>query len=1142
MLATPDRQGLCVVLCFLILAGLGTISAGAADSGPQVLILNSYSQDNPWTDAEMEGFMEIYHREVPGAYNPMVEYMDSNRYPEKENLRHLFDLYRYRYSGKRLDEVVVFDAPALAFALERREELFPQAYLIFAGITGINIFNDSMISGHNRITGVVGKPEISGTLDAMLQIHPDARQVLVVLDCTDAGNATLQELNEQIPPFKDRLSFRVLQDANMTLVLSTVAALDNSSLVLCGPNNFDRNGRIFNSSEATSLISSHSRVPVYGLWDFQLGNGIVGGKLVSGRVLGENAAALAIKVLKGDNPPIIKNSSADLDSAGLEFDLQQMDRFGIAQQSLPEGSKVINVRPSIYEQYNSLILAMSTMLLSIVLGLVTISALNIRQRSGTEKELKESERKYRELEVQLPQTVFELDASGNIVFINRFGCQVFGYTPDDLKAGLSILQVVATENKEKVDRDINLALQGNPQVREYRLQKKDGSTFPAIAYSIPIVKEGQTVGLRGIFLDISERKRTELALEESENKFRGLAEKSLVGIYIVQDWRFKYVNPRFAEIFGYSVEEMTLKMGLKDVVLPEDWLKFEEGLQKNLAGEVESLYYEIRGLTKKGDSIHIEVFGSMTAYESRPAVVGTALDITERKRAEEALRESEETLHVFLNAIPEPALLLNAQMMILASNKAMAVSLGRSIDELIGKNAFDFIPPHIAEPRRARVDKVILSAEPVCFEDSRAGRHFINYVSPILDESRKVSRVVIFAVDITERKLAEEELKGAMEAAEAAAKAKSEFLANMSHEIRTPMNAVIGMTSLILETDLNQEQKECLETIRISGHALLAIINDILDFSRIDRGKIELECQPFQIQSCIEEALNLISSQASEKGLKLYYEPEGYIPEAVVGDALRVRQVLINLLSNAVKFTERGEIVVKALASELPDNGYEIHFLVRDTGIGISQETLGRLFQPFSQADTSTSRKYGGTGLGLAISKRLVELMGGEIWAESEEGKGSTFHFTIRANAYSGLPENAKPAITHQDEPKEAKDLRILLAEDNPVNRRMAILMLRKLRYKVDPVANGLEVLQALERQKYDLILMDVQMPEMDGLEATREIRRRWPSDDLRIVALTANAIAGDREKCLEAGMDDYLCKPINLEDLKAALERASHE
>lgn len=672
-------------------------------------------------------------------------------------------------------------------------------------------------------------------------------------------------------------------------------------------------------------------------------------------------------------------------------------------------------------QYNPLILALATMLLSMVLGLIIVSALNIRQRSGTEKWLRDSERKYRELAVQLPQTVFELDSSGNIVFINSFGRQLLGYTADDLSSGLNILNVAVQEEKELVKNDIHLALQGNPQVREYRLQKKDGSTFPAITYSIPIVKEGQTIGLRGIFLDISERKRTEQSLKESENKFRGLAEESPVGVYIVQDWKFKYVNPKFARIFGYDVEEMTLKMGPEDIVLPDDWPEVEEGLRKELVGETESIYFETRGLTKKRDFVDIEIFGAMTVFESKPAVVGTVLDITERK-------------HV------------------------------------------------------------------------------------------------------------EDDLLRAKDAAEAAAKAKSDFLSNMSHEIRTPMNAVIGMTSLILETDLSQEQRDYIETIRNSGQALLAIINDILDFSKIEKGKIELERQPFNLLSCIEEALNLIHSHASEKCLKIDYRMEGQIPETLVGDSLRIRQVLVNLLSNAVKFTKDGEIEVKASVSVLSDDGYEIHFSVRDTGIGISQETGEKLFLPFSQADASTSRKYGGTGLGLAISKKLVELMGGRIWFESEEGKGSTFHFTVRANAFAGPSEMALPATTARDKFKAIRDLRILLAEDNAVNRRMAVLMLKKLGYKTDSVANGREVLQALERQSYDLILMDVQMPEMDGMDATKEIRRRWPSGGPRILALTAHAIAGDREKCLEAGMDGYLCKPINLEDLKAVLNSESRE
>jgi two-component system, sensor histidine kinase and response regulator len=1008
MSACKDCLGLNVVLslalCLLILTDFGTISADAEGGWPQILILNSYSQADSLMHGETEGFMQVYHRQFPGAPDPMIEYMDCMQYQEKEYQRYLLDLYRYKYSKKKLDQVIIFDSPAMAFALEHREELFPEAFLVFAGT---NIHTNPMILRKERIAAAFQETGIAGTLQAMLQLHPHTSRVLLVLD--DTENTIKDELDELSPLFKNKLSFSVLQvphDGNLNQVLLAVEALNNSSLVLCGLFGYDA----INSSKVTAIISSHSQVPVYGLWDFQLGQGIVGGELVSWRVLGENAAALAARILNGDKTLITQNISAVL-----EFDRKQLERFGISEKSLPQGSKVINLQPSIYERYNSLILALATMLLSIVLGLVTISALNIRQRSGTEKELKESEKKYKELSVQLPQTTFELDALGNLVFINRFGCQVLGYTQDDLQAGLCILQVVAEEDKEKVSKDIKLAMQGNPQAGEYRLKKKDGSTFPAIAYSIPIVKEGRTVGLRGIFLDISERKRTELALKESENKFRVLAEKSLVGVYIVQDWKFKYVNPRFAEMFGYSVEEMIFKMGPKDIAPADDLEKIADCVQNKLNG---SLCSEIRGITKKGDLINIQVFGSMTAYESSPAVVGTALDITERK--------------------------------------------------------------HI-----------------------------------------------------------EEDLMMAKDAAEAAARAKSEFLANMSHEIRTPMNAVIGMTSLILETDLSLEQKEYLETIKNSGHALLSIINDILDFSRIERGKIDLECHPFTLSFCIEEALNLISPLALEKGLKLHYVPEGDIPETIAGDKSRICQVLVNLLSNAVKFTQEGEIEVKAKAFRLADDNYEIEFSVKDTGIGISQETLGRLFQPFSQADASTSRKYGGTGLGLAISKRLVELMGGRIWVESGEGRGSAFYFTIVAKRSTNPPNKALPVLTHIDEPEQTRERSILLAEDNTVNQRMAILMLKKLGYNADKVANGTEVLLALESKFYDLILMDVQMPEMDGLQATREIRRRWPSGGPKIVALTAHAIAGDREKCLEAGMDDYLCKPINLDDLKVTLERA---
>lgn len=656
-------------------------------------------------------------------------------------------------------------------------------------------------------------------------------------------------------------------------------------------------------------------------------------------------------------------------------------------------------------------------------------------------------------------------------------------------------------------------------------QKKE-SWFKA---SITPMNNGNTKNAVVVLMDITDRKNNEIDLRESRDFYMNIFNNFPAMIWKTDiEGNCIYSGDKWDEFIGMNVSE-NLGVDRFNFIHNKDRVRCKELIEMSVKdGQPYDMEYRLLHNSGEYRWIHEMNRLSYNIHGEFDGYICIALDITDRKIAEEGLNR----YTILSRKVKDIIHFIDTDGNILDVNQSGIEAYGYTLEEFLKLNIRDLRANGVitdgflqkCEKEGAVYEAVHRRKDGSCFPVE------ISAKGDIIGGRRVLVSIIR---DITERKAVESSLKAAKEAAETAYKTKSEFLANMSHEIRTPINGIVGMVDLTLLTQLDNEQRENLNIVKSCANSLLKIINDILDFSKMEAGKLVIENIDFDIKSLVEETIKAHSPRSISKGIELSYAFSSTIPQYVIGDPGRLQQILNNLISNAIKFTESGEVWVKVKKINTYEGQVEIQFSVEDTGIGIAKEDIEKLFESFSQVDGSITRRFGGTGLGLAISKQLSELMGGSLWVESEKDKGSKFYFSLKFM----IGTSSKIQSVEAFKPKKVeKSYKLLLTEDDKVNQMVICRILKDRGYSIDTASNGLEAVNMCEKNPYDVILMDIQMPVMDGIEATKRIREK--NKHTPIIAITAYALNGDRERFLAQGMDGYVSKPISVEELLSTIER----
>lgn len=1243
----------------LLLAGMwlmvlfmpATGETAEAEARQDVLVVSSYHEGDRWNDHIIQGLRSELN-ELPRVVLH-VEHLDSRRHRGEDYQDAFARFLSEKYANMDLAAIVVSDNAAFDFILDFRKRFAPVTPLVFCGI---NNFSPEQIKGIDNIAGVNEMLDFAGNVELILQLFPNSESIGVVAGSKGLGRLNLDLFRKSLAAYSQEVKLREFINLGECNVRDALATLPKGTPVLRMCNLVSADGTDVSLDKSLESIAEAKYCPIFSLWDFDIGKGALGGIVTSSFQQGVTAGSLTARILKGvpaDNIPVVMQTPAVA-----MFDYVQMEKFGIEEEMLPKDAIIINKPDTLLHRHKA---AFYGLAVALALAAVTIPVLLylLAAQRRSEVAVRKSERFLHSLIETISTPIFWKDIDGIYRGCNTAFAASLGLTPEQV-IGRSVYEV-APKAMADVYAEMDSALFENPGKQVYESQLKDAQqnqidvVFHKTTYND---HEGKTEGLVGIAHDITQRKRAELDLRESEHrlqhilenlpvgailvvdgalrcnrtctkltgydadeiateeqwflalfgtasekrrklyeqdkamsfgkshtlqfqrktgevrwgKFSGWTDGKMliwliddvtesveareverqskarlesifraapVGIGVVTDRIFQEVNEFFCEMLGYTSEEL---IGQSTRMIYHSEEVFEEVGRAKEEQMAQQHIATIRTQFRRKDGELLEIILRATPMDSSEPVKGetfTALDISELERTQQQLRESEKRIRSVIELSPLAIGLTSSSGNLIDCNMALANMLGVPRDALLGRRIHEFTHPDdltegqdllralwAGERDNYSVEKRYIRAD--------GTEIWVSLLASIFrSKAPGMSFSFAFVEDISERKEYQENLRLAKEAAEAANRSKSEFLANMSHEIRTPLNGVMGMLQLVHHSQLDEEQRRFIDTAILSCQRLTGLLSDILDLSRIEAGKLSIVSEELNVAGLLHEVVDTFGVAVAQKGLDLRLTVDERIPPRLMGDPMRLRQIVVNLVGNAIKFTEVGSVSVEAW--RLPDlheqDQVRVLFSVKDTGNGISDSKLKKIFEVFFQGEDTYTKRYQGAGLGLPIVRRLLELLGGTMSVESKLGEGTAFYLCLTLQ----LASEKAPVVINCGTNVSAP-CKILLVEDEPVNMLSTTRLLEVNGHRVSTASNGLEALEMLESEDFDIVLMDVQMPEMNGVEATSEIRNSpalAAKKDTPVIGLTAYAMESDRQAFLAAGMDGVLTKPVVIEELE---------